>query len=185
MKKLEAKNINIPGLRNSDTGHWQTDWETRFPESFQRVHQLSWEQPDKGLWTNAIEESLADSNHQDLILIGHSVGCATIMHWHKDFHHRIKAALLVAPSDVDRLGFPKYITGFSPMPLDLLPFPSIVVASTDDHVVSIERAEYFAENWGSDFVTIENAGHIETKSGFGKWEEGLGLVWKLRKLTTI
>lgn len=182
MKKFEAQNILIPGLRNSDAGHWQTDWERNYPKEFGRVNQSDWERPNKDAWVNRIELELEDCNYENLVLIGHSVGCATIVHWQNEFAHHIKGALLVAPSDVDHPNFPSYITGFAPMPVRKLPVPSIVVASSDDHVVTIERAKHFATCWGSEFVIIQNAGHIETKSGFGKWEYGLELVQKLRNL---
>jgi uncharacterized protein len=120
-----------------------------------------------------------------VILIGHSVGCATIVNWHHRFGKRIKGALLVAPSDVDDPNYPEYITGFSPLPLQKLLFPSIVVASTNDHVVAYERAKYFAACWGSELVILQNAGHIEDKSGYGNWQAGLELVSKLSGETIV
>ena len=65
------------------------------------------------------------------------------------------------------------------MPLEKLPFNSMVVASTNDHVVSLKRAEFFADCWGSELVVLEKAGHIEPKSGYGAWEEGLDLLKQL------
>ena len=171
--------INIPGLRNSGPAHWQSLWEAAYPEQFYRVQQTNWEQPDCEAWTTRLEEELHQFDLRDVVLIGHSVGCAAIVHWHRKYNHLIKGALLVAPSDVDRPDYPAYITGFSPMPLHQLLFPSIVVASTNDHVVSPERAAYFATCWGSEFVTLENAGHIEPKSGYGPWQQGLRLLRRL------
>jgi predicted alpha/beta hydrolase family esterase len=53
-----------------------------------------------------------------------------------------------------------------------LPFPSIVVASTNDQYVDIERARAFAQAWGSTLVEIGEAGHINGASGYGEWPEG-------------
>jgi predicted alpha/beta hydrolase family esterase len=58
------------------------------------------------------------------------------------------------------------------MPLQKLPFPSIVVASSNDEHVSLERARAFAQAWGSRFVEIGAAGHINADSGYGEWPEG-------------
>ncbi|WP_299707923.1 alpha/beta fold hydrolase [uncultured Pontibacter sp.] len=171
--------INIPGLYNSDKEHWQTIWENEYPDEFLRVVQSDWQNPTCDEWINRIEEELQQFDYGQLILIGHSVGCVTIIKWFEKYGHQIKGALFVAPSDVDKPGYPKYITGFSPMPERKLPFPSIVVASSNDHVVAIERARLFASNWGGEFVELENAGHIETKSGFGKWDFGLELLKKI------
>jgi uncharacterized protein len=176
-------NIIIPGLQNSDENHWQTIWESENPEEFFRIVQSDWEKPNCNEWTNRIEEELKKFNYEQLILIGHSVGCVTIIKWFEKYGHKVKGALFVAPSDVDKPGYPKYITGFNPMPENKLPFPSIVVASSNDHVVEIERARLFAKNWGSEFVELKNAGHIESKSGFGKWNFGLELINKIEKRT--
>ncbi|WP_162425744.1 RBBP9/YdeN family alpha/beta hydrolase [Pontibacter pudoricolor] len=178
-------NINVPGLRNSGPGHWQSIWETNYPAQFYRITQTNWEQPDCQQWTTQLEKELSSFNLKEVVLIGHSVGCATIVNWHYRFGKQIKGALLVAPSDVDDPNYPKYITGFSPLPLRKLPFPSIVVASTNDHVVAYERAKYFAACWGSELVTLQNAGHIEGKSGYGNWQAGLELVSKLSGETIV
>jgi uncharacterized protein len=177
--------INIPGLRNSDHKHWQTIWEHEFPEDFFRVIQADWERPNCNEWTARLEEALKQYDHKQLILIGHSVGCVTIIKWFEKYGHKIKGALFVAPSDVDKPGYPSYITGFSPMPAYRLPFPTIVVASTDDHVVDIDRARSFADTWGSEYVELVNAGHIESKSGYGKWDFGLLLLKRLEQRNAL
>ncbi|WP_076421483.1 RBBP9/YdeN family alpha/beta hydrolase [Pontibacter lucknowensis] len=175
-------NINIPGLHNSDENHWQTIWENDHPSKFYRVIQSDWEKPDCVEWISKMEEELKQFDYKQLILIGHSVGCVTIIKWFEMYGHAIKGALFVAPSDVDSPGYPSYITGFNPMPASKLPFPTIVVASTDDHVVDFERAQLFARNWGSELVTLKEAGHIESKSGFGKWDFGLELIDRLKQM---
>ncbi|MBB6611677.1 serine hydrolase family protein [Pontibacter sp. Tf4] len=177
--------INIPGLRNSGPDHWQSLWEAAYPEQFYRINQHNWDQPDCALWTARIEQELQQFDLSEVVLVGHSVGCAAIVNWHQRFGKRVKAALLVAPSDVDNPDYPSYITGFSPLPLQNLPFPTIVVASTNDHVVNYSRAKHFANCWGSELVTIENAGHIEPKSGYGPWDQGLELIAQLHNQTIV
>jgi predicted alpha/beta hydrolase family esterase len=85
---------------------------------------------------------------------------------------KVAGAFLVAPSDVDAPSYPIQADGFAPMPMERLPFPSIVVASTNDEFVSIARARAFAQAWGSRFVEIGDAGHINGDSGYGEWPEG-------------
>jgi hypothetical protein len=65
------------------------------------------------------------------------------------------------------------------MPLQLLPFPTIVVASRNDPTVSFNRARFLAESWGSEFIDLGAAGHINEKSGYGLWPEGHELVERL------
>ena len=171
---------NIPGLRNSGPDHWQSHWEKNYPAEFTRINQLNWQEPECGAWIQQIEQKLLPADQSQTTLIGHSVGCAAIVHWYAKFRHRIKGALLVAPSDVEKPDYPSYIKDFSPLPLEKLPFKTIVVASTNDHVVDLDRARYFAGCWGSELVVLENAGHIEGKSGYGDWKEGLELLRRLK-----
>lgn len=174
--------IIIPGLHNSDEDHWQSTFERLKPNEFLRINQSNWEEPNCEDWIETIEKNLSNKDHSKLILIGHSIGCMAIVKWFEKFGHKIKGALLVAPSDSERENYPSYITGFVPIPTSKLPFPTIVVASTNDHVTDISRSKEFSENWGSTLVVLENAGHIEAKSGFGDWDQGLELVEELEKL---
>ncbi|MEM1321219.1 MAG: alpha/beta hydrolase [Bacteroidota bacterium] len=166
----------IPGLRNSGPDHWQSHWERAYPTAFHRVIQDNWAAPDREAWTLRLQAYLTQHPSEDYIFIGHSVGCATLLHWHQRYGLPVKGFMLVAPSDVDRPDYPSYITGFAPLPLHKLPFPSLVVASDDDHVVDPERARYFADCWGSHFHLLRQAGHIEGKNGYGPWPEGLALL---------
>jgi predicted alpha/beta hydrolase family esterase len=87
----------------------------------------------------------------------------------------------VAPSDPEAAKFPSGTTGFAPMPLVRLPFPSVVVASSNDPFVTVSRAQTFATAWGSEFVMIGEAGHINGASGLGDWPEGLAFLRSLRE----
>ena len=85
--------------------------------------------------------------------------------------------MLVAPPDLENQ--PHSFQSFTPTPLAALPFKTILVASDNDPWIKQERAEYLAKQWGSDFVLLPNAGHINADSGYGKWDEGLKLVREL------
>ena len=168
----------LPGLNNSGEQHWQTLWEKRFP-SFTRVHQADWDTPVKSEWIEAIDRSVMKNNPSNVVLVGHSLACASVVYWSQQYQRTIKGALLVAPSDTESDVYPEGTTGFKPMPLYRLPFPSIVVTSANDRYVSIERAKHFANSWGSQLVNIGNAGHINSDSKLGFWEFGLELLKRL------
>ena len=167
----------LPGLYNSGPRHWQTYWEKLY--GFTRIHQTDWDTPDKDDWVHSVNEVIAPFPMAKVILIAHSLGCCTVAHWFRRYNHAIKGALLVAPSDVEAPSYPPGTTGFSPMPLDHLPFPTIVVSSTDDEYVSPSRAAWFAANWGSILTGIGNKGHINAASGLGEWSEGYRLLRQL------
>jgi predicted alpha/beta hydrolase family esterase len=55
-----------------------------------------------------------------------------------------------------------------------LPFPSIVVASTDDPYGGVPFSQACAAAWGSRWESIGPRGHINADSGLGDWDEGQG-----------
>ncbi|MEO0066140.1 MAG: hypothetical protein RI983_1466 [Bacteroidota bacterium] len=71
------------------------------------------------------------------------------------------------------------VTSFDPPSIVLIGFNSIVVASSNDIWVSLDRAKYFAEKRGSGFINIGDTGHINVASGHTNWEEGLVILKKL------
>lgn len=168
----------VPGLGNSGPQHWQTYFEQSGPH-FSRIQQEEWEAPECEAWINRIEEKVSEFDPEQVVLIGHSLGCTAIAHWARRFNRNIKGAMLVAPSDIENPVYTFPAVGFSPIPLEKIPFPTLVVASTDDPWVSFERAAFFASAWGSEFVSLGPAGHINVASGHTTWDEGLALLKRL------
>jgi len=168
----------LPGLGNSEETHWQTLWEKQFPE-FIRVQQADWETPVCEDWITTLDSEILKHNPEDVILVGHSLACATIVFWANRFKRTIKGALLVAPSDTEAESYPPGTKGFTPMPLTKLNFPTLTIASSNDYYVTLERATFFAKEWGSELITIGEAGHINVASGFGEWKEGLTFLKRL------
>jgi predicted alpha/beta hydrolase family esterase len=168
-----------PGLGNSGPQHWQSLWEKEF--NFPRIEQKEWETPVCADWIATINDYVSKYDPQNVILVGHSLACTTIAYWAQQYDVIIKGALLVGPSDTEADTYPPGTTGFKPVPLIRLPFPSIVVASTNDYYVTLDRAKQFADSWGSELVNIGDAGHINVLSGFGEWNVGLELLKTLDK----
>jgi len=169
----------IPGLGNSGPQHWQSIWENHY--NFIRIEQNDWETPVCSGWIDAINNEIKKHNPAEVILVGHSLACASVAYWAQKFDVKIKGALLVAPSDTEADSYPTGTTGFTPVPLIRLPFPSIVVASTNDYYVTTERARLFADSWGSEYINIGDAGHINVTSGYGEWDFGLEVLKELDK----
>lgn len=168
----------IPGLGNSGPAHWQTWFEKTIPNC-KRIEQKEWDSPALTDWLMAIDHAVAALDPSSVVLIGHSLGCSTIAHWAEHSGKIIKGAMLVAPSDIEAPAYTFPATGFTPIPLNKLPFKTIVVASNNDVWVSAERARYFANCWGSDYINIGDAGHINADAGFGPWEEGVSILKRL------
>lgn len=170
--------LTLPGISNSDVKHWQSFWEKADPR-FVRVRQRDWENPVCAEWVGVLEETVSALGSTP-VLAAHSLGCLLVAHWARNTRQAIKGALLVAPPNPEGSNFPEAAVGFSPVPCDPLPFPSIIVASSNDPYASLEYAQGMAEAWGSRFIHIGPIGHISSNSRLGNWEKGLAL---LRQLT--
>jgi hypothetical protein len=143
------------------------------------VVQDDWLLPKLADWIARLEAEVADCATPPM-LAAHSLACSLVAHWAMRPGARAAGALLVAPADVDSPAHTAdEVRNFSPVPLVRLPFPSIVVASTDDPFVTPARAAAFARAWGSRLVTFERAGHLNADAGFGPWPEGRGLLAEL------
>ncbi|HEX5830859.1 MAG TPA: alpha/beta hydrolase [Gemmatimonadaceae bacterium] len=172
----------LPGLFDSGPDHWQSHWE-RADDTCRRVVQADWATPRCADWVTTLDQAIA-AQEGPVVLVGHSSACALVAHWARSAPAahlaRVRGALLVAPSDPEGPRYPEGPTGFAPMPLTPLPFPSIVVASTDDEYVAPEQARAYAAAWRRAFVDTGPAGHINAARGFGAWPEGYALLRQLR-----
>lgn len=204
-----ANVLVLPGWQNSGPAHWQSRWEAA--HGYTRVQQHDWERPLRGDWLMQLEEAVLRSNGgpnggripiQDddtsgdsgartkldsdphLVLVAHSLGCIQVAAWaaHSKNTARVKAALLVAPGDVEREALRALLPSWSPIVRQPLPFKSILVASRDDPHCSFDKAERLARDWGAELVDLGNAGHINADSGLGDWPQGQALLRRLHDL---
>ncbi len=171
----------LPGWQNSDAGHWQSRWEARF--GYTRVQQHDWMRPLRGDWSIQLQEAVLDSD-REVMLVAHSLGCILTAWWaaHSPLARtRIRAALLVAPGDPEHAQLRTVVPGWTPVKLERLPFPSVLVGSRNDPYCSWSRVQTFAQAWGSELVDAGQVGHINTASGLGDWEAGHALLQRWLK----
>ena len=174
----DAPVLMLPGYGDSGPEHWQSLWEAA-DAGIQRVVQRDWLMPTRAEWLATLERAVAACTAPP-VLVAHSLACSLVAHFAVR-GGRAAGALLVAPADVDSPDHtPDEVRSFSPLPLAPLPFPSIVVASTDDPFVPLPRAEAIARAWGSRLVVLRDAAHINADAGFGPWPEGRRLLDELR-----
>ena len=165
----------MPGLGNSGPEHWQTYFQNSC-DNFFRIEQQEWDAPTCEEWIETIDRKVSEFDLSNVVLVGHSLGCSTIAHWAKKYNKQVKGALLVAPSDLEAPQYTFPASGFAPIPLYKISFKTIVVASADDIWVSLDRAKFFADSWGSEFINIGKAGHINAASGHTNWDEGMSIL---------
>jgi predicted alpha/beta hydrolase family esterase len=177
MKKLDHYSVLIlPGRDGSGPEHWLTLWEKAFP-AFVRVEQANWTEPVYAEWAAKLTEYVTNAP-KPVLLVAHSLGTSLVMRWasnQPELATRVVGAFLAAPSDRDVMEgkADNPVQGFGPMLLNNLPFPSIVLASQNDPLVSFARAEIFARAWGADFVDAGANGHLASVANLGMWPVGM------------
>lgn len=180
MKLADADILIAPGLGNSGPEHWQRRWGGRMSTA-RFIEQADWETPVLADWVDRIAQEVRVST-RPVVLIGHSLSVGAIVHAAqlrlKD--DKVRGAFLVSPPDFEGPNIPPEAEAFAP-PTDPLPFPSMVVVSTSDPLVTVERAQGFAADWGADFQQAGDAGHINVASGHGPWPEGLLMLGEFMK----
>ena len=169
--------IIVPGWRDSGPGHWQTLWAERLPQA-RRVIQDDWHTPTRSAWVARLEETVLEQPGP-VVIVAHSLGCITTAHMKPEVAARVRGALLVAPADPERRAV---LSDFAPVPYAALPYRSILVASSNDPYCPIRLAGAYARAWGSEFVRLQNAGHINVDSGHGEWPLGRALLQSLTEV---
>jgi predicted alpha/beta hydrolase family esterase len=171
----------VPGLNNSGAGHWQTEWERERHDCL-RVQLGLWDDPIRNVWMSRIDQAVAAAQGP-VVLVAHSLGCQAVLWWASLLGEGVCAnvvgALLVAPPDVERPDADPRLLRFAPTPRGLMPFPTIVAASSNDPWCTLDHAEEIAAGLAADFVRFDDAGHLNAESGLGAWREGQELLERL------
>lgn len=178
---MKPRNVLIlPGWENSGPKHWQSLWEQR--HGYRRVEQHDWLKPLRGDWVARLEDVVLTCD-EPAVLVAHSLGCILTAAWAAKSQntHRVKAALLVAPGDTERPEIREQIPSWSPIELQALPFPAVLVASRTDPYCEFERARLFGYAWNAQFMDYGDCGHINADSGLASWPEGHVLLQDLMK----
>ncbi len=176
----------VPGLDGSGPEHWQSYWE-RERGDCRRADLGEWHDPAPARWVERLEAAVRGIAGP-VVLAAHSLGCVTTALWasrraddqsagdQSMCDARVVGALLVAPCDPEAPEACERLRRFAPAPRMRLPFPSTVVASTNDPYATVARSREMAAAWGSDFVGTGALGHINARSNLGAWADGQRLL---------
>ena len=176
--------VFVPGLRDHDPNHWQTHLAGQLEKSV-TVEPLRENKLSLAARVERLDRTL-EGIGGDVILVAHSAGALIAVHWAQSATRPIRAALLVAPVDVERPlpeGYPCFGEladhGWMPIPRDPLPFPALVVASRNDPLAEPTRTEAFASDWGAKIFDAGEVGHLNPAAGFGPWPAAHWLLARL------
>jgi hypothetical protein len=162
-----------PGWQNSGPHHWQTLWQAQLGNAATRVPQQDWLVPERVAWVKTLRQTISHTQ-APIVVLAHSIGCmATIFAMQAA---PVAAVVLVAPADAERSNAPGALHTFTPIPMEPLATPALLVASDSDPYCTLERAEEFAQAWKADLEIVHGGGHINADAGFGPWPDGWGMV---------
>jgi uncharacterized protein len=177
MKSTETEILVIAGYEGSGDVHWQRRLISKL-SSAKLVEQDDWLYGSLPTAVAAIVNAVALAQ-KPVVFVAHSAGCALVAHATKALIAqgtiaKVKGAFLVSVPDPTIL---KTLAGIDPnfanVPRDLLPFPSVLISSSNDPFCSVKVSKEFAAAWGSEWADAGEAGHINTASGHGPWPEGM------------
>ena len=174
----------VPGLRDHVADHWQSLLQDRLANA-ECVPRLGKDNLSCDAWVEALDASIR-AIRGPIVLVAHSAGVMMVAHWAMRHAGNVRAALLAAPPDFESPlpeGYPSMAAlaknGWVPTPRERLPFESIVAASTNDPLASLDRAAQLAASWGSLLVNAGAVGHLNPASGYCDWPFALDLLAQL------
>lgn len=180
----ETTILFVPGLRDHVEDHWQTHAARATPGAV-TVAPLAADRLSRAHQVAALDAALR-AIPGEVVIVAHSAGCLTTVHWALAPTRPIRAALLVAPADIDNplpAGYPDPGAlkqgGWLPIPRKALPFPTLVVASRNDPLAAFDRVASFAEAWGGVLHDAGDVGHLNPAAGYGPWPELCHLLDRL------
>ena len=170
--------LMLPGWQTGSPDLWSSQWEQA--HGYTRVEQHDWQRPLRGDWMSRLEDVVLSCD-EPAVLIAHGLGCIQVAAWasHSGNTHRVKAALLIAPTDVERDELRPLLASWSPVPLQKLPFKTVLMASHTAPLCSPERARLFADAWGTEQIEMGEGGHLDTHSRLNDWPQAHAQLLRL------
>jgi predicted alpha/beta hydrolase family esterase len=186
--------VIVPGLRGHVEEHWQTLLAARLPQ----VRIVSSYDRDKRDLAGRVGDlqRVVEEVDGPVTLVAHSAGCLTAVHWAQRTWAQgtclpVRGALLATPPDLARPLPAEYPTleelresGWLPIPLDRLPFPSIVAGSSNDALGDEQRVRALATAWESHYIDVGPVGHLNPAAGYGEWSLAEALLDALDAIAT-
>jgi uncharacterized protein len=177
MKSTETNILIVPGHGGAAEGHWQRRVEAKLTTANILPHD-DWSYSSLPRAVAAMQAAI-DASDLPVVFLAHSVGCQLVTHAIPELVKsgaggKLKGAYLVVPPSPAAV---KVMPGIDPAlaePLrDPLPFPSLLIASSNDPHATMEESADLSLAWGAQLVEAGEAGHINKESGHGPWPEGM------------
>ena len=173
---MNKKVLILHGWGGSDFPHWQSWLASELAKNYGKVSFLefsNFEFPDLNLWKSELLNEL--KTFEPDIVICHSLANTLWFHVVGEVTEVEKLYLVAPPSFHCAV---EEIKEFFPLalPKKTSAKESLLIASTNDPYMTLEEAKSLQKSLNIPMKVLENAGHINTESGYGKW------LWILEEL---
>ena len=176
---MNKKVLLLAGWGGSDSPHWQAWLAGEIAKDYGKVSFLefsNFEFPNKNTWKEELIKEIDDFKPD--IVICHSIAnilwfhiCNELNTMYDSLHvEPIEKLYLVVPPSLS-CEIPE-LESFYPcqIPKSLYAKESILITSTNDPYMTQEEAKQLQMNLDIPMKVLQNAGHINADSGFGKWD---------------
>jgi len=168
--------IFLAGIGNSESEHWQSIWYRSLGSSGHWLEHTDWDNPVAEVWAEDLDRCLRALSGPK-VFIAHSLSCLLVAEWAKRYEGAgVAGSFLVSVPDPKGPAFPRQAVGFGEGLEGRLPFPTMMVASTNDKYGTMEHAQRVSAHWHSPLVNVGDKGHINLASGLGDWRQGRAML---------
>lgn len=136
-------------------------------------------------WISYVKEYVENPD-RNTILVGHSLGCITILRFLENLNTKVKAVVLVAGLgyDLDYKGYKGEVKSFFEKPIDWEKIKNncqnfIVINSKDDPYVNFDNSKLFKDKLNAEIIVHDNMKHYNEGAGFRELPQVLDLILKL------
>jgi len=168
---MDKKVLLLHGWGGSDYPHWQSWLAGELAKDYGKVSFLKFSNfdfPEFGMWRDELKKELAEFKPD--IVVCHSLANTLWFHLCNDNDlDMVEKLYLVAPPSL-RCEIEE-LKSFFPLHIPTNPHAkeSIVVVSTNDPYITMDEAKQIQNSIGANIKILENSGHINADSGYGKW----------------
>jgi len=170
--QAEDRVLILHGWGGSDAPHWQAELASEIAKNYGTVSFPLLDNchfPSKNRWVKQVKQILNEFKPHTVVC--HSLANNLWM-WlcEKEDMREIERLFMVSVPSLETKE--KTIKTFFPCPLPKNIYAKEVhmIVSDDDPWVKVDEAKKLASHYNATFTAIQNAGHINADSGYGKWE---------------
>ena len=178
--QTQDKVLILHGWGGSDKPHWQAELASEIAKNYGTVSFPLLDNchfPSKNRWLKQVKQILKDFKPDTVVC--HSLA-NTLWFWlcEEDSMPTVERLFMVSPPSL--ITEEKTIKTFFPcsMPKHVHAKEVQMIVSDTDPWVKMEEAQQIAEHYNIPLTIINDAGHINNDSGYGKWELIENLVLK-------